>query len=87
MDLGILNLMHNIKPLIGAPKHCMFPVQPGCLLSRDKELRTIGIGSSICHANSVWLVMLEVGEFVFEFFAPYTLPSSSITQRIATLET
>lgn len=48
--------------------------------------RTIGVRTCICHAESVWFIVFEVGKFVLELFAPDAFPTRPVSKRITTLE-
>ena len=49
-----------------------------CWYNSDEKLATICIGTSICHAQSVWSIMSKVWmEFIFKFSAPDALSSSA----------
>lgn len=49
-----------------------------CWYNSDEKLATIGIGTCICHAQSVWSIMSEVWmEFIFKFSTPDALSSSA----------
>ena len=77
--------MDDIQSLDGPPKDRVLVIQPFSYFCSNKKLRAVGIWPSICHADGVWLVMFECGEFVLEFLAPDTLASSPVAKRIAAL--
>lgn len=56
----------------------MTVVQPGSLHSRDKELRSIGVWSSISHAHDAGSGMLKSEVLVFEFVSINGLSSSTV---------
>lgn len=56
---SILDLVNNVKSLISPSENGVLLVQPKSLLGSDEELRSIGVRTSISHANSVWLVMSQ----------------------------
>lgn len=43
------NLLHDIHAFDDSSEDNMTVVQPGCLNSGDKELRTVSVRSSVCH--------------------------------------
>jgi hypothetical protein len=47
---------------------------------------TIRIWACVGHAESVWLIMPQVGKFVFKFFAPDTVSTSPVSQWIPALD-
>src|SRR5690348_13489387 len=55
------------------------------LFRGDKKLTPIGIGSCISHTQSIRLVMLQRAELILEFLPPNTFSTSTISQRITTL--
>lgn len=50
-----------------------------CWYQGDEELRTVGVGASICHAERVWTIMAETFvEFIFKLAAPNRFSTSAI---------
>lgn len=56
----------------------MTVVQPGRLNSSDKELGSVGVGSSIGHAHDAWSGVLESKVLIFEFITVNGLSTSAI---------
>lgn len=77
--------MDNIQPLDGSAEDRVLVVQPRRLLSRDKELRAVGVRTGICHTDCVRFVVLERGELVFKLFSPDTFATGTVAEGIAGL--
>jgi len=56
----------------------MLAIQPRSLGSADKELRTVGVGSSVGHAEDAWAGVLELEVLVLELVAIDGLASSAV---------
>ena len=77
--------MHDVHAPDRAPENRVLLVQPGRLLRRDEELRAVGVGARVGHADRVRLVMLKRGELVRELGAPNALAASAVAEGIAAL--
>lgn len=77
--------MHDVQPLHRAAEDGVFPVQPGRLLGRDEELRAVGVGARVGHADRVRLVVLERRELVAEFAAPDAFAARAVAEGVAAL--
>lgn len=77
--------MHHVHAADCAPEYCMLLVQPRRLLCRDEELRSVGVGTSVGHADRVRLVVLERGKLVGKLRPPDALAPGAVAKRIAAL--
>lgn len=77
--------MDHVHAADRSPEYRMLLVQPRRLLRRDEELRAVGVGTGIGHADRVRLVVLERGKLVGKFRAPNALAPGAVAKRIAAL--
>lgn len=85
VDPSVLNPVDNIQPLNCSTKNSMLPVQPGRFFRRDEELATIGVWARICHADCVWLIVLQTRKFIVKLLAPDRLAACTVAKRITGL--
>ena len=57
----------------------MSAIEPGSLLESNEELRSIGIGSSVCHREEEGLSVLELEVLIIEARAIDALTTSAVT--------
>lgn len=60
-------------------------VQPRGFLGRDEELRAIGVGARVGHADRVGLVVFERGELVAKFGTPDAFAAGAVAEGVAAL--
>jgi len=72
------NLLDDFHAFNDLPKDNMLAIQPRSLGRADKELRTVGVWSSIGHAEDAGASVLELEVFVLELVAIDGLASSSV---------
>ena len=78
--------MHDIHALDRAAENRMLLVQPGRFLGGDEELRAVGVGPGVGHADRVRLVVAQRGEFVGELGAPDGFAAGAVAERVAGLD-
>jgi len=72
------NLLDDFHAFNDLPKDNMLAIQPRSLGRADKELRTVGVWSSIGHAEDAGASVLELEVFVLELVAIDGLAASSV---------
>lgn len=77
--------MDHVHTANCASEYRMLLVQPRRLLGRDEELRAVGVGTGVGHADRIWLVVLERGKLVGKFRPPDALAPSAVAKWIAAL--
>ena len=63
------DLLNHVHAFDDFAEDDVLAVEPGRLGGADEELRTVGVGAGICHAENAWAGVLEREVFVGEFFA------------------
>jgi len=72
------NLLDDFHALDDLSEDNMLAIQPRSLGSADKELRTVGVGSSVGHAEDARAGVLELEVLVLELVAIDGLASSAV---------
>ena len=76
----ILNNTYNVHSLDHFSKHNMLPIKMRTRNSGDEELRSVGVGTSICHAQQTSTCMIVRKGFIVELPTINTFTTSSILQ-------
>mmetsp|Transcript_73263 Transcript_73263/g.212192 ORF Transcript_73263/g.212192 Transcript_73263/m.212192 type:complete len:246 (+) Transcript_73263:906-1643(+) len=79
-----LDLAYNIHTRGDLTEDSVFTVQPRSIGSADKELRSIGVGSSISHRQSSWASMSNVKVFIGKCAPIDTLSTGAVSIREVT---
>ncbi len=81
-----LNRLNNILASYHFTEQRMFPVEPRRRYRRNKELTSVGVGSSVGHTDLERRIMTQGRmEFVFKLSAPATLTTCAISLGITGL--
>ena len=68
----------NVQPRSNLAKNDVLAVQPGCIGGTDKELRPVGVGSGVGHAQRSDPAVVQVKVFVLEGSSVNTLATGSV---------
>ena len=73
-----MELFNNFFAFDHFAENNMLSIEPRALDKSDEELRTVGVGTSICHREEVGLVMFKPEIFVFKLVAIDGFTSSTV---------
>ena len=73
-----LNLADNVHTISNLSEHDVLAIEPSGLHGADKELRSVGVGSSVGHGQSTGASVLEVEVLVLELLSIDGLTTSSV---------
>ena len=87
VDFHFFNFKCDVHSSGDTAKDGVLSIQPGSWNGCDEELRAVGVGSGICHADDSWSIVPElVAELIFKFTSPNRFSTRPISQRISSLK-
>mmetsp|Transcript_91006 Transcript_91006/g.125476 ORF Transcript_91006/g.125476 Transcript_91006/m.125476 type:complete len:206 (-) Transcript_91006:17-634(-) len=78
IGVGVFHGFDNLLTLFNFTKHDMLTIEPRSLGESNKELRTIGVATRVCHGQKEWLGVSYFEVFITKLGSINTFSASSI---------